>query len=232
MPKVSLGACSPVVGKPHGSRPACDEAAGANPCSARACDGSRDVASCVAYVGSEVACRDQSCSDGVESFSATCSNGICGPSADALTSRLCFPFVCGTDSCLNGCSSDSDCADGNVCEGGTCVSGNTCEDDVTVREATGGTQSCIPFRCVAGACQGFCASTDQCAPGFVCDTGQGQGVCVPAQGTGEVPEDEGGCGCAVPGQSVPGSRGLAALALAVLVVLRRRRKHGRSVASA
>ncbi|MEB2311422.1 MAG: hypothetical protein OZ928_06205 [Polyangiaceae bacterium] len=70
----ATGTCSPVNGAPHGARPACAEgtaASGDGACAARTCDGN-DGSSCQGYVGSSVACRDQSCAGGVQSFSATC----------------------------------------------------------------------------------------------------------------------------------------------------------------
>ncbi len=220
----SPGTCTPIVGPPHGTRTACADGGG-DPCALRLCDG-QTTSSCQGFAGSDVGCRDQSCTDGVETFSATCNGqGQCGPTLDATQSKVCFPFVCGDGSCKGTCAADGDCAQGNVCRGTQCVSGATCKDDVTVVDISGEERSCSPFLCVAGACQGFCASSSECAPGFVCDTEQGQGVCIPPA-LGSAPADEGGCGCrTAPTRGAPGA---VTLALALLAGAFARRRRARS----
>jgi MYXO-CTERM domain-containing protein len=228
----ATGTCSPVFGAPHGSRTACSGATGNTPdgkCAARVCDGSKSVGGCVGFVGAEVGCRDELCSDGEATFSATCNSlGQCG-AADAKMTRSCEPYACGTTTCKDKCTTNADCASWYKCDIGTgkCVASATCDGDYTVIAPDGKTTTnCYPYRCevaeTGGACKKSCLSIADCVAGFMCDTSQGQGVCI-SQSTITDAQDSGGCGCR--SSSTPRSPAwlLAAAAAAVLSTLRRRR---------
>ncbi|MBN1771353.1 MAG: FG-GAP repeat protein [Deltaproteobacteria bacterium] len=109
----SLGVCVPVVGSPHGTRPACG---GTGACAA-ACDGIGST-DCV-YPGAEMPCAAGVCTDGMATPAATCDGtGECGEPAGAVP---CAPYVCGTTACLDSCATGGDCASEYVCVGGACV---------------------------------------------------------------------------------------------------------------
>ncbi len=223
----SVGTCSGVTGAPHGSRAACPAATGSDPCTARACDPNKSLSDCAGYAGTAVSCRAQSCSGGIETFGASCDgSGQC----PAVKTKECTPYVCGADACLDSCAKAGDCADGTVCDttAGLCKPGSSCIDDYTVQEAGKDPVSCLPYRCVAGGCQKNCASSDDCAPGSICD--DAAKTCVGgADGgiNGAGADDSGGCGCAVPGkQPARAPREVLWLALGAAVMLRRRRRAG------
>ena len=85
----------------------------------------------------------------------------------------CHPLQHGWSSAC-GCSSDSDCADGESCEEGICASAGTalscgCED----------TSDCSAGRvCTQGACAIACSTTGDCPAGLECSAG----ACVPQYG--------------------------------------------------
>ena len=203
----ALGACSPVSGEPHGDREPCPVASGEDPCSARACDGSKSTTTCAGFVGIEVVCRPESCTDGVETTGATCEGtGECPPAK----TKECEPYACGATSCRTTCTEDADCRGGTRCEPSTmrCVSGATCDGDHTVTGVDGTTTDCAPYRCDAdGTCNETCSSSDDCVSGFLCDDGSGVGVCVEAS-DGSAAGDEGGCGCRTAGAPRGGATGL------------------------
>lgn len=213
------GTCSPIVGQPHGLRPACDPGTEDDVCSARACDGEQDNTSCVGYVGSEVTCREESCSDGVETFSATCDKaGACG----ATKTKKCEPFVCQGTSCGSApCGSDKDCAPKFRCDAKKqdCVPKDaaSCDGDHIITNPDGTSSDCAPFKCDGSVCKDMCASVKDCVSGYVCNAG---GVCVaPASGS----DNSGGCGCRAAGGSTQTPLGLSLLGLGLAALLRRRR---------
>jgi hypothetical protein len=213
------GTCTPVTGKPHGMRAACEAPAG-EPCKSAACSGKEtDTKSCTAFVGSETSCIEASCADGKLTPSATCDGkGGCATS----TPVDCGGFTCDAagKACKTSCTADTDCKTGFVCDpkGGKCVRINAhCEGDVSVANDTGDKQDCAPYHCQPnGSCGTTCASSSDCQVG-VCDTSSSQCV-ADSGGTG----DSGGC--------TYGARpvGLSALALALvgLAAGRRRRVSG------
>jgi len=132
---------------------------------------------------------------------------------------------------------DNDC-DGSVDEGCECLVGETQSCGSDVGECAAGTQTCASG--AWGECEGatdesseICDGRDQDCDssvdeGATCDPGQGciDGACVDLT----APPEEGGCGCVAAG--VPVEKGAAAALLALgllgLVVVRSRRRRGRS----
>jgi hypothetical protein len=220
------GTCSPVVGPAHGARDKCPAAAGGDVCAARACDGAKSTASCVGYVGAEVSCRDQSCKDGVETFSATCDGtGQCGAAGPAKT-KVCEPYVCKGQACgAAPCASDNDCAPDFRCDMSKrdCVARNaaTCDGDHTVTAANGkDTSDCTPYRCEAsGICKVSCVSVDDCVAGFVC---MGDQTCAPLPSSG-ASGARGACACRV-GHASPSAAGLIVAAMVAAAWLSRARR--------
>jgi MYXO-CTERM domain-containing protein len=196
------GMCSPVVGQPHGVRDACPAATNGDVCTGRACDGAQSTASCVGYVGAEVPCRDETCINGVETFSATCNGaGQCGAQGNTTT-KVCQPYVCKGNACgAAPCSGDNDCAPDFRCDPmkQDCVARNvaTCNDHIVTAANGKDTTDCTPYRCEAsGTCKKACALVDDCAAGFVCAEDH---TCAPlGSGAG----GKGGCSTGV-GQTDP-----------------------------
>ncbi|MGZ3448977.1 MAG: kelch repeat-containing protein [Polyangiales bacterium] len=204
------GKCTPVRGAPRGKRPACPT--GSSACEARLCDGT-DTKSCAAYVGGDVSCRAPTCKDGHATSPASCDGkGGC----PAVETRECGVFRCDTkgEQCLLVCGRDEDCVDGYGCVGGICVArGGTCSDDgLSAKRADGVLAPCSPFRCKGGACATTCGTSEDCAPGWVCD---GNACVAPP------PADSGG-GCSTSGARGAGSVWWSFLVVASVVALRRR----------
>jgi hypothetical protein len=135
----------------------------------------------------------------------------------------CVPFVCDGSSheCPTVCAA-AGCAEGYGCVQGECVSASSCKDASTVVDPSGEQRSCEGFACKGGACRQACTSTDDCAPGWVCDLASA--IC--ARPVGET-EEEAGCGCrAVIGPA--GSPLAVALAFALAALARSRRRAGRA----
>lgn len=211
----TAGKCVPVSGAPRGSRTAC---AGDPDVCGGACDGT-----------SRAACK---LAPSTKSCGSKCSSGSQTPSTcDGLgacvvgMSRACAPFACADDQvCATTCTADAQCADGFRCSGGSCVppAVSKCGDDgVSVVTEGKAPESCAPARCKAGRCVESCSSSDDCVPGFLCNS-----VNSKCEAPAAAPsEDEGaGCGC----RTVPRAHGgmIAALPLLLAVALRRRRRAG------
>ncbi|MBI3206792.1 MAG: hypothetical protein IT377_31635 [Polyangiaceae bacterium] len=172
----SLGQCKPVAGKPRGTRTDCSGTTG-DKCKG-ACDGANKSA--CAYPAAGTACKDASCSGDVSQPAGTCDGaGLCS----LLPTQNCLPYACkaATGVCASTCASDTDCAQGAKCDTNTgkcAVTSATCKDATTVLQPNGQSESCVPYKCVGGACQQQCASGSDCAPGYTC---QGN-ACVSADG--------------------------------------------------
>jgi hypothetical protein len=225
------GTCAPVNGDPHGDRDPCPGATGGDPCTGRACRGGTDPTQCVGWAGIDVPCREASCVDGLETRSATCDGG--GHCSNPDT-KECQPYVCRGDACgAEPCGGDTDCVAEFRCDPAThkCVPRDmaTCDGDHTVTAPDGTTQTdCSPYVCEVGenggVCKDSCTATTDCVAGYVCDTLQGQGVCVAAGGGGG--GNQGG-GCAAAGATRGG--GLLGLMLLLLLgTLRRGTPAGRA----
>jgi len=92
-------------------------------------------------------------------------------------------------------------------------------DGASANLGNGKLQACAPYTCAAGACLTSCTDSNDCAPGTVCDPGQGQGVCVSG---GDRASDDGGCATS-PASGSP----LWLVGLMSALVLARRRRCGR-----
>jgi len=147
----------------------CRAAAGA--CDvAESCDGSSAACPADAFAQANTGCSPGTCTDGTWTMPANCS----GSSADCPQpqTQQCLPYVCGQDSCLASCSSNTDCAAGFICENNLCHSpgnqGDPCNADV---------------ECASGFCtDGFCcdrACGGQCE---ACDVSGGEGSCATVTG--------------------------------------------------
>jgi hypothetical protein len=182
-------------------------------------------------------CCDAACTGQCEACNMSGSEGTC--SAVAGPPRGSRPECGGTGVCMGACDgtarqacafpgSNVQCSE-RTCSAnvqravGTCSGAGFCGAVETV---------CAPFTCGATACQTTCATSDDCAAGFVCQ----QGGCVPPAlpsadgGTDAGPdatliEPRGGCSCRVVPRSARGPRVVGAvLGLAGLVACRRRRR--------
>ncbi len=225
----SVGSCAPVSGAPHGKRSACDAASNGDACSARLCDGAKDVTTCVGYVGTDVGCRNASCVDGTETATDTCDGaGTCG--SGTPRSRACAPYACGAAACLTECAVSADCVSGATCDPSSkrCVNAAECIDDHTLRDPNGAVSDCGAFRCRGGACLTRCNSIVECVSPNACST---SGSCVPpalisGAGAGEG-ESTGGCSVSAGEESRAGTTRFLALALCVGGALRRRGRRAR-----
>ncbi|MGZ3421864.1 MAG: kelch repeat-containing protein [Polyangiales bacterium] len=218
--KGSIGKCAPVAAgdAPHGTRAKCP---GSAVCQARC--GGIDVKSCTQFPSAVIACGEPSCADGVETRARGCDGA---GSCEASTTHACAPYACGDKRCKTQCASDADCASGNTCDLVTrkCVIAATCEDAVVLASPDGNKKDCSPYRCNASQCGSSCASSEECAPGFVCESSTSH--CVAAA---PAPEDSGGCALG----ATPSRRGTDALAVLVVTLLalhRRRRISERTTA--
>jgi hypothetical protein len=197
-----LGACTPVLGAPHPTHPACPSDA-ADACSAATCDGAERKA-CKAFPSSDVRCRAARCADGVETAPADCDgSGKC----PALVTSACGGYACDSaaERCLAGtCRKPSDCVAGYTCLGGTCQrdAGACSPDGTSLVAADGSEATCAPFLCRGVACLASCKDTNDCAPGYSCDATSG-GCSLASQGAAA------SSGCAVGVIAAPGEDGPA-----------------------
>jgi MYXO-CTERM domain-containing protein len=206
----SIGTCTAVTGAPHGSRGSCADGA-TDTCKIKSCNGvERKTCS---FAGTDVVCSPGTCTSGTELGVAHCDGtGACG----TPVSKPCLPYKCGPDACLSTCSTATDCADGYDCRMGTCQpkAAQCTPDSASVIDVNGVESPCAPFLCKAGKCVEVCGSSDDCAPGNVCDTGRCVSSASPAQ------QNSSG-GCSVGGED--GATMPLLLALVGLGLLRRRR---------
>jgi len=220
----SEGTCTPVVGVPHGAdRMACD-VLDAKDCAKAQCDGTtRDK--CVGFAnGGTTSCGMTSCTSD-KRFQAI---GACdGAGKCAMPEpKPCTPFACdatASTGCKTTCAADDDCAADFKCEAGACIQGAKCSDDrLSSIDKAGASKNCSPYRCGSdGKCATSCATSDDCAPGTVCDTNVKACIVYTVDDTG----GDGGCGCSTPGSDTS-PRVYALGALMALALLRRRMKTG------
>lgn len=213
----AAGTCTAIVGKPRGTRGACDGRVDTD-CAKTACDGVvRDA--CAGFAnGTATPCGTDSCTgDKKLQKSGNCDGrGLC-----ALPEpQNCVPYVCAASpsvGCKTSCSTADDCATGYTCKEGTCTQGATCNGDRTASiDKAGQETACAPYRCgSSGECLSTCTGSDQCAAGAVCDPTTKSCVVSAPSAT----DEGGGCGCAV--KSRPGGHWLAVLAIGLIA--RRRR---------
>lgn len=210
----SVGTCVPVVGAPHGARPACPGAE-VGPCERATCDGT-DRTGCRGFVGASVTCRAQSCKDGIATSEARCDGKGSCPAAISVS---CGAYACGDATCRTSCTNTGDCGAAFVCRDSVCVAATSAcsPDGLSIIAPDGTTNDCRPYRCVSGMCLAACAPgrDSDCMEGLVCSNDR---LCVdPA--TLKKDEDDGGCVFSPRGVRTTGA--LAALAL-IAVVARRR----------
>jgi len=213
------GTCTPVDGTPHGARPACPGATDDpdSACAARTCLGSKDARSCAGFaIAAGTSCAPSRCTTSSFVAAATCDGlGKCV----APEAASCAPYACNAEGCLTSCVLDLDCAEGWACRNTKCVrEGNACTADLLASvDKDGKVTSCAPYRCRTDAtCGTECATSDECAPGHVCDVASK--MCSPAASS----EDSGGC--AIGSNAVP-LPSIAAL-LALIGLFRRARTRG------
>jgi hypothetical protein len=121
----------------------------------------------VVPVGPDMSVRT-TCSGDVAHL-ATCA----GSSCTEVATFNCLPYTCDRNGlqCTASCVSDSDCGQGAVCNTtrGECASTPaTCADTFAVKTADGMLVSCGPYKCLNGACQQQCVTSNDCAAGFTC----------------------------------------------------------------
>ena len=215
----TVGLCTPTSGEPRAPRAPCAGAGGE-------CGGSCDGATRAVcqYPASGTSCGSRSCADGVAIASECNGQGDC-----VEGESTCEPYVCGADACLDRCDDNEDCARAFKCdtEMARCIpaSGRCVDGDTAVEDSSGNVASCAPYLCAGGSCRTACSSTLDCASGSVCDQSGATGACVPSDVKGDA-EDDGGCGCAVPGhRGGPGSLLLGVVTL--VAALRRSRSRQR-----
>ena len=153
----SLGKCTPVLGKPHGTRTCGGEGACAALC---------DNTGACAFPDDKTACGP--CS---EARIPRCDGkGACA-SAIVCDASL----GCEDDTrCRSTCATNEHCAKGFNCVTGRCLPSaeNVCSADGQSSEPRGGTPiPCAPYACdlSSGRCRTDCTVTADCAGGLVCD---------------------------------------------------------------
>jgi hypothetical protein len=159
----TVGTCSPVVGKTHGSRTSCSTAE-----CGLACDGV-DATACHFP---KTSCGVNACSSGTETHTSTCNGmGACGD-----VPRSCAPYLCGPTQCSSSCTSVADCTAGFECKLGVCTTGST---------PVLGSPCTAASSCPAGAfcTDGVCCSAGKCDPGSSCATTVRKGTCAKLPGT-------------------------------------------------
>jgi len=193
-----LGYCTPVVGAPHGTRPAC---AG----DGTVCDGSCDGTNTGAcdYPGAETECRAASCTDAVAVLAADC-NGSGACPAEQL--QDCSPFDCDGIVCGGGCITDGDCPDGYYCD-----AEHQCQYKLELGADCSSGNQCLSGNCV----DGFCCNSMCLLQCQACDVSGQEGTCSPVTGAphGSRPACDsdgsvcgGNCnGVYVPGCTYPGA---------------------------
>jgi hypothetical protein len=230
------GSCTPVVGKPHGTRPQCS---GTGLCAGKC--GGADPTSCT-FPGLGTPCALASCSGDVVQPEGKC-DGV-GTCTIPNTSN-CVPYTCdsATTACTTSCASDGQCAQGSTCNAttGKCASSAaTCADSTTVKLPNGQTQSCEPYKCLGGACQQQCTDDSDCVAGHHCEaplclansdagTGGASGASGTGAGTGtggaggskkDSGGEDGGCGCETPRRGAPPASSLLVGLIAALAARR------------
>ncbi len=213
----TVGTCTAVLGKPHGTKPQCTGSM-TDPICGQKCDGTNRT-SC-RYPNSTTTCGTNSCV-GTSSVSERRCNG--GGSCSSSGTRSCAPFLCdtATNACKTTCASQADCSSGFLCVSGVCQgtpTGTGC-DGTQVINTDGSRTDCFPYRCSGGRCGSSCSSDGSCAFGALCELQNRQ--CVTPN------QNSSGCGCAIPTPASTGERAALAAFVAALLgstLARRRRR--------
>ncbi|TKC99695.1 Kelch repeat-containing protein [Polyangium fumosum] len=213
-----LGICSPVEGKPHGARPACNGTSEA----CATCDGV-NAQQCSYPSGNGC---DKKCNTSTLTVYACDGTGNCVESF----SNNCAPYNCDAVdlSCETDCTSNTSCALGSTCntEMKACVSLPTkCLDDEILELPDSTKQSCAPYACRNGACLATCASVDDCSgDDVICDEKTSNCMKWTAFEDAQSGAFSGSCTTASPGAPAPPRAAwLLALAAASLLAARRPR---------
>jgi len=218
------GECRPVRGAPAVGRERCESSD--EFCAQRECDGedaAEHRAACLGLVNVGASCAEASCKDTQFTPERYCSaEGACR----GARTQDCSSYVCGSSGCLDGCEDDDACSDGNACIDGLCKPRKAhCDGDMLV-PLSGAPKSCGAYRCLVDRCAEPCASSQQCADGYVCDAGQ----CVDGSTNATATA---GCRCSLPGADrlqLDGPWYLAALLAATLSSRARARRRRASAA--
>ena len=206
------GTCTPIVGPPRGTRPACDDGGG-DVCKARTCNGAVDTATCAGFkAASGTACAAAKCEGATFTGTSSCNAGAC----NAPTSISCAPYACDGEGCKSKCAVEADCAPAHACVDGRCrpKQARCSADKSTAIDVDGKETPCSPFLCRAdGRCAEACGLSTDCALGFACDAESRK--CIPPAVV-----EEGGCAM---GRSSSAAALPVLLALGLLGRTRRRR---------
>src|SRR5262249_33761418 len=158
--------------------------------------------------GKETICAPATCGDANDQLlaAATCDGaGACTKPA----ASSCSPFACDPKGgCRTSCTSTADCASGFTCHGSACEAPKAAcsEDGRSLVDSEGRSASCTPLRCRDGACLLTCTSTDDCAPGTICNGS----ACIAAPTT-DAAAAESSSGCGTHGNSLGSTVGWSAL---------------------
>ncbi len=189
--------------------------------SGTACKESR---SCTSAHCADGVCCDKACAGPCESCAQAGKSGTCSPAPDGPPPEghpTCTPYLCRAGACGSACTVNEDCASGNLCKEAKCVPATaTCSaDKLSSIPPKGSPVSCNGFLCKPnGDCATTCTSSDNCAPGFVCDAT----VCTKPAATATA--SDGGC---TAGAGSGNDSVLLVLAAAAMVWGRRRSARGR-----
>lgn len=217
----SLGTCTPITDAPHGKR---------EPCTI--IDTPED-GKCGGFCnGAAKTCQypiNTVCGTGCDkgTFTTLTCDGMAHCNVEA-SSTSCGVYSCkNTDVCNTGCATNTECADGFVCNTmtSTCISSpTTCSSSIPggeldqVSQADGSTKSCLPFKCSNNACLVVCNTAYDCLTGYVCNE---SGTCVKPVTD---PDGAGEATCSTsPSHESSRFGWLAALAIAGAFASRRRR---------
>ena len=189
-----------------------------------ACAGSAECVSALCIDG--VCCNDV-CNGQCEACDVAGELGNCSPvqgaphgdRAECGGSGTCAGTCDGADPTECSFPTGLSCGAGMTCQGGECLqTERVCVKDDTASQAPDGSETaCENYRCddSSGECRTSCDVSSHCAEGFFCESSRCRR---------EAPDkdDDGGCGCEVPGAR--GSSAPALLALMLLLTARRRRR--------
>ena len=170
------------------------------------------------FPGTSVECAAAKCENGVESAAANCDGAGTCPTP---STQSCGNFACGGATCKTTCATQSDCKDGLICVGQQCVvpeAGPEAGPDAADAEPD---QKADAPKADTGTDAKVDVSDEADA---VADATSEQGDA--ASAVVEESKDEGGCGCATPGDRTPRHAiVLALLAMAAVAARRRVRPH-------
>lgn len=198
------GTCVPVEGTPRGERAACAE----HEICGGACNG---VSRACSYAPPKTPCGTRCTAEGAAL--ASCDGaGAC----DEEPPHSCGDYACSDGGCREYCEDDRDCVGDASCVSRSCAvqTAAACSEDGSESIGPLGARACGAYRCnrADGACLSACASSSQCATGYVCDDATRNCIA-------EVPAAS-GCSCHFAGRP-SAAEGL--LSLAALALFRQRR---------